>query len=235
MEGGAFSTEQFKNFSDQFTLYVKIVSRIEGDVNEDQLYKLVGRQAYPTVLFLDSDGELLGKLGSTRTIEAMKGMANKGITIARYKKMAKEGDRNALIEVTIARLEINSISFEEASKVLPDQNDFSVQQKERWGLAELSNQIHVLTRGIGRDTGARKKAAEKMYALYKDGKRPVTDGDILNFWNYVLLHAESIRDVDAYELGIESVRERYGKRTGYWKKWFAKHEATLKKLKAEGK
>ena len=227
-------TEEFQKFSDQFSLYVKIVSRIEGDVNEDQLYKLVGRQAYPTVLYLDSDGELLGKLGSTRTIELMQRMADRGNQISEYKKQSKAGDRNALIEVTIARLEINTISFEEASKVLPDREDFSTKQKERWGFAELSNKIHLLTRGVGRDSESRMKAAKGMYTLYKEGRRPVADTDILNFWNYVMLHAESIRDVDAYELGIESVREKYGNRIGYWKKWFAKHEATLRKLKGEG-
>ncbi len=216
-------------------MYVKIVSRVEGDVNEDQLYKLVGRQAYPTVLYLDSDGELLGRLGSTRTIEAMEAMARKGDQIGQYKKKAAEGDRNAIIEITIARLEINSITFQEASEALPNRDDFNPEQKKRWDLAQLSNQIHVLTRGVGRDMEARKKAAKEMYALYKQGKRPVTDKDVLNFWNYVLLHAESISDVEAYELGIESVRERYGNRAGYWKKWFARHEATLRKLKGEEK
>ncbi len=214
-------------------MYCKIVSRVEGDVNEDQLYKLVGRQAYPTVLLLDSDGEVLGKLGSTRTIDAMRGLAGKGEDFARNKKKAEEGDRNALIEVTIARLEMKTVSVEDASKLLANRDDFTPGQEKRWMQAELSNKIQVWTRS--RDSKDRAEAARKLYDIYREGQRPVTDSDVLRFWTYVMMHAESIRDVEGYEKGLEEVRERYGNRTGYWKKWFARHEAKLEKLKAAEK
>ncbi len=210
-------------------MYCKIVSRVEGDVNENQLGKLVGRQAYPTVLLLDSDGEVLGKLGSTRTVDALRGLGRKGEAFARFKKLAEEGDRNAMIEVTISRLEMKSTTVEDATKKVGDRDDFTEKQKKRWAQAELSNKIQLW--GRGRDANERADGARKLYDLYKEGQRPVTDSDVLRFWTCVMAHAESIRDVEGYEKGLEEVRERYGKRTGYWKKWFAKHESKLKRLK----
>jgi hypothetical protein len=214
-------------------MYCKIVSRVEGDVNEGQLYKLVGRQAYPTVLLLDFDGEVLGKLGSTRTVEALRGMARRGDGFAAFKKKAEGGDRNALIELTIARLEMKSTTVEKAAKLLGERGDFTPDQEKRWAQAELSNRINLWT--SSKDAGERAEAARKLYGLYAEGRRPVTDSDALRFWTYVMAHAESIRDVEGYETGIEEVRKRYGKRTGYWKKWFAKHESKLKKLRQKEK
>ena len=66
LESSVLSTPEFKKFSEKHVMFLNIMTRIRG-YPDDDLLRAVGGRGFPTLVVLDSSGEVVAK-PATRSV-----------------------------------------------------------------------------------------------------------------------------------------------------------------------
>ncbi len=131
MENGLFSSSEFAEWSKSYVIYCHISTRIEGRKDEG-LFREKGFTGFPTLAFLDTNGDLTAKHAGSRVIPQLDKTAKKSSAYMALRSKAKAGDKAANQHLFVADLELGRYDFASGSlrlAVLRKQMSESLQEK----------------------------------------------------------------------------------------------------------
>lgn len=188
-----------------------------------------GGTGFPTIMFLDADGSMLGKHSGKRTVEDFQASLER---VSKFKEVlakAAAGDAAAKREVFVQNLEWGSIPFAEAKQQAATMKDLTAEQTARIETALVTLEL-ADARGKMRSDPAGAVAA--MLAMH-DGKRVPTDKmPAQNFYATLASAAEQAKDIKAFELAYGEFRRLLGDATNA-ERILAQFERRLAALKEQ--
>jgi len=234
LEGGALLKDDFVRFSEKYVLYCNITSHVPGTKDQD-LLEAKGGEGFPYLIFMDSDGNLLAKHEGPRSAEGFTQTGDKARGFLDLKAKAEKGDAATKIDFIVAQLELGHIKAGEAQvKVRESGGKPSPEQQKKIDGVVANQEIETVLRAI-KDPAGKNAAAKSLYERYKAGKAaPTAEPWMPAYWNLVMEHAESIKDVAGFEESFKILKGKYGD-VPQAQKYFQEKEESLKKLKEEKK
>ena len=212
-------------------LFCHVTTRVATDKHQDLLSQK-GGQGFPHIVFMDEAGNVLAEHEDQRTAAAFAKTGGKARDFLALKAKAEKGDKAAVIDLTIAQLELGHIGAEEADKKLKDAKLTKEQQAKVDGL-KAAAEVRDIMKSVTQDPATQAAAGRKFLELKKAGKpAPADDQGFQAFYILILNNAEKDKDVPLFEECLKALKDRFGsvpQAQGFFK---AKDEA-LKKLKAE--
>ena len=103
------STDEFKVFSGKVVPFLSIMSKIE-DRKDDALLRTYGFGGFPSIAFLDADGNKLMKQGA-RTVEGFNESLTKVDAFVKLNAKAEAGDESAIVPALIAQMNLGGIDY----------------------------------------------------------------------------------------------------------------------------
>ena len=221
--------------------FVHVTSRIEGRKDDDLATRKTGSALFPTILFLDADGEVLLKLGRPALSAAI---GNGGPPIASFgrkldaceryvalRARADSGDASAKVDLAVTALEIGKIdaaAFDAAvagAELRPEQ----AMAVARIRANAICEALVAEVRSRGQDPESEKAATREFLKLYEKGTHPDSDSADMYWW-LIGTHGKTTGDADMIARSIQGLeatggRERFGP-------MLAELDAELKRLKA---
>lgn len=215
-------------------VYCNITSHVPGTKDQDLLEEK-GGDAFPYIIFMDSAGSVLARHEGPRTAEGFEATGSKVRALLDLKARVDKGDKKARVEHIVAQLELGLIKLGEAEVKIRETGDkpSAEQQRKIDGIA-ANSEVEATLKGI-KSPEAKVEAGKKFYERHKGGKAaPTSDPWQVAYWNLILEHAETVKDVDTFEASFLFLKERYGT-LPQAQRYFQEKEAALKKMKEEKK
>ena len=114
MERGALSSSTFPAFSKTVVPFLHITTKIEGRPYDDLLRKM-GRGGFPTLLFLDAEGNKLASPRS-RSVSSFAGSVAALTLIDATQAQAEAGDKAAAAQLLLFEVELGRVKSAEFDK-----------------------------------------------------------------------------------------------------------------------
>lgn len=234
LEGGALLKDDFVTFAEKYVLYCNITSHVPGS-KDQELLEEKGGQGFPYVVFMDAEGHVLAKHEGARTAEGFEESGRKATGFLVLKAKAEKGDKAAKIDFIIAQLELGHIKAGEAEvKIRETGGKPSADQQKKLDAVAANAEIEALLKTVQSEE-AKNEAAKKCYERLKAGKAaPTNDPWQVAYWNLIMEHAESVKDVAVFESSFKFLKDKYGN-LPQAQKYFQEKEAALKRMKEEKK
>jgi len=184
----------------------------------------MGNTGYPSLNFLDSDGQFIVKQRA-RTVAAFEKTAGAVQTLFKYKDKKDLGER-AAVRYFIARLQLGQFNLEQAKQGLDKlgklgANNVTIVNDELATLEyneiyqEMRKSSRVRTRGKRVNMNEIRDAAGKRFAaMFKKGRIP--KGQI-NFWSYLIGYAESEKNVQLAVDALAVLQKDFGENKRYYR------------------
>ena len=183
------------------------MTHIPGRKDDDLLSKY-GFRGFPSMAWLDAEGNLVTKQGG-RDIEAFQGTLTNLDAIdslrARIKKDGKGGQR-LQPELLVAEMNLGLVSFEEAQKRRKGFKRLRADVATELDGLLLNLEVQEIVESTGRDRGAAEEAGAKFYAMAKEGRVPSGESGF-SFWRLAMDHAKSEGDAAVFQMGYKSLAE----------------------------
>jgi len=210
--------------------YLHIATRIEGHPY-DNLYKEKGVRGFPTLQFMDADGNTLMKQGA-RSVAAFERSLYYMPRKTKLEAKVAAGEKGHEVDLFIARFALGEIGWEEASEQLKGFKKLTPAQKKELAPMLVDGEINHLVRSAGRDPEKVKKAGLRIEELLAGGARP--SADVASFmWSFLLRYADQESKAGLYEKALAKVRKRYeGSDSERIQEYLKGLEARLAELKA---
>ena len=196
MENGAFSEKEFAQFGEEVILFCHITTKLKSDPDQSLLGQKSARVAFPTLLFLDSQGAKLARQGE-RTVGAFRKSVQALELIQRLQTVAAKGDEAAKAAVFLARLDLGNFNFNTA-KAASASLKLNAQQQNALALALVNLEVDHLYAEARKDRSY-SDLAPKFLAMKKAGRVPTGKSPRLRFWTQIMNSAQQSRDAKLYE------------------------------------
>jgi hypothetical protein len=212
-------------------LFCHITSRVPADKHQDLLGQK-GGQGFPHLVFMDSAGNVIAEHEDQRTAAAFAKTGEKAKAFLALKAKAEKGDKAAVVDVTIAELELGHIGAEEADQKLAGAK-LSKEQKEKIDGLKAAAEVRDVMKTVTQDPATQAAAGKKFLEMKKAGKpAPADDQGFQMYWIMILNNAEKDKDVPLFEECLKALKDRFGT-VPQAQAFFKAKDASLQKLKAE--
>jgi hypothetical protein len=230
LEGGELLTGEFSKLADRYVLFCHITSQAQGEKHQGLLAQMSG-QGWPSVFFVDSEGNVLARHSGPLTSGGFDATGAKPRAFLELKSRAEKGDARAKIDFVLARLELGQLKPGEAEeKIRETGGAASAEQKKRLDELVANAEVEAILRVV-KSEEAKIAATKKCYERRKAGKpAPTVEPWQGAYWNLVLEAAESAKDVEVFEESLRILKEKYSALPDA-QKYLRDKEASLKKLK----
>ena len=231
MEGGLLSTPEFASFTEKVVPFLHVTTRIDDRANDGMLSEK-GGTGFPTLMFLDAEGEILGKPGGRDVASFDKTLSNLTALKDLNKRIAA-GEKNLgddLFMVQLAMGEYKTVAeIEEKAKTF---KKLTKEQKLTIAKAIVGKKVEAAMNSMERGPEGQIKVGKKFKAIYDEGLFP--EGDMEGpFWGFLMEYAESEKDGKTMEVALNHVKRIFGKED--WAKGLIEEkEAALKEIKEGG-
>jgi hypothetical protein len=231
LEGGLLSTPEFTAFTKKVIPFLHVTTRIEGRANDGMLSEK-GGTGFPTLMFLDAKGEILGKPGG-RDVAAFDKTLGALMAIKDLEKRIAAGEKNLDDDLFMAQLAMGK--FKTAAEIKEKAKSFkklTKEQKATIAKAVVGKRVEAAMNSMERGPDAQIKVGKKFKAIYDEGLFP--EGDMEGpFWGLLMEYAESEKDGETMAVALENVKRIFGKQ-----EWatalIEEKEASLKKIQGGG-
>ncbi|HEX5137179.1 MAG TPA: hypothetical protein VFY93_09415 [Planctomycetota bacterium] len=210
VEGGAFSTPEFKEFSTKVVPFMHVTTRIEGRKDEGLLAEKGGR-GFPYIVFMDEEGGVLAVQGERTVAGFQKTLADKVQRFLDLRAKAKAGDPAAQIELTLLEGDLGRISFEEVQTRLKGKK-LTDEQQAMLGDVELGAMISELQKS--EDEAAAKPRMKRIADTFASGRLPRDAEKKQMFLQITLSYAVSEEDPDLVEKAFGPLKAIYEQQLG---------------------
>jgi hypothetical protein len=185
------------------------MTRIEDRADDTLLYDLGGRE-HPTILFLDAQGEVLGRHDtadcSVPALEATGAKVRRSVELA---AKAEAGDAAARIDLAILKCDLGLIELYELEGAIEEAGTALTPEQERavdvlradTAVAEM---VEVLKKH--RDEAALAQAAEEFLPFYKRGAHPSKGANRHAYWSVLAEHASRAKDAAVLKDALAGLR-----------------------------
>ena len=170
------------------------------------LLKEKGGTGFPSLFWMDADGNVLARQGErsvegfTKTLKNLKAHAD-------LKAKAAKGDRAATVDLLVSEIELGKLDFDAASKQAKGLGELTNEQKARIDGLLLGLEVSKLA--SARTPDARAAASKQMLGMMKEGRIPTGNAARL-FYSMVLTAAEAEKDAKAFEQAMEGIKQLVG-------------------------
>lgn len=231
MEGGLLTTPEFTAFTEKVIPFLHVTTRIEGRAHDGLLGEKGGR-GFPTLMFLDAEGEILGEPGG-RDVASFDKTLGALMAIADLEKRIAAGEKGLKDDLFIAQLAMNQ--FKTVAEIEEKAKSFkklTKEQKATIAKAIVGKKVEAAMNSMERGPDAQIKVGKKFKAIYDEGIYP--EGDMEGpFWGFLMEYAESERDAKTMEVALGHVKRIFGEQE--WAKGLIEEkEASLKKIQEGG-
>jgi hypothetical protein len=228
LESGPLSDPAFPAFAAKVVPYLHIATRIEGHPY-DNLYREMGVRGFPTLRFLDAEGNTITEQGD-RSVEAFEATLVPVLELRSLSARVEAGEKGLEADLFLAELALGKIGFEEAREKAKGFTKLTGEQKKRLGQLMLDAEIGHLIAGVGRDNEAVLAAGKRIEELLATGKRPSPAVES-QLWSFLLRYADQKEDAALYGKAVDFMKKRYGDEPRA-KAYLERLETRLKELQA---
>lgn len=229
MEGGPLTTPEFKAFTANVVPYLNITTHIEGRAHED-LLKEVGGRGFPTLKYMDGDGNVLGE-PSGRDVESFQTTLTSIEAVFDLEKRIEAGEKGLEVELFLAKLDMGAYKYEAAKKKAASFEKLTAEQKKAIAAKMVNLEVESIVDEAMTSEGGMAKAAVRFIEIIEEGNLPTGDTAGM-FWSILMMHAEEVSDVDLFEKALKALRAQYGEEEGA-KEYFDEQQKKLDKMKAD--
>ena len=185
----------------------------------------MGNRGFPSINFLDSDGQFIVKQGA-RTVAAFEKTSEAVKTFFKYKD-SKDLDERAAVRYFIARLQLGQFKYEEAKQELAKLgklgannvtivNDELTMLEYNEVMQSVSRKSRVRIRGKRPDVNQIRSVAGKRFsAMFRQGRIPKAQ---INFWSYLIGYAESEKNVQLAVDALAVLEKDFGENKRYYRR-----------------
>lgn len=196
-------------------MFCHITSRVEDDPQQGLLSEK-GGDAFPYIVFMDGDGDVVMQYRKARTTAGFKDAAG---AVSRYLDLREHADSlNATIraDLLLAQLELGVLGYEEAREKMTklkglDKFIESVSAEQR---AQLDQQMINLEFQDFLDNLPQDKGRSEIIEiaakgiLLREKRGEIPDGDAgMTFYNIVMIYGEQMEDVQMVEAAAASLKK----------------------------
>ncbi len=236
MEGGSLSTDDFKSWAQNDVVpFLSVMTRIP-DRENDALLRDYGGTGFPYLIYLDGDGNKIGK-PTGRDMDAFKAGASAANDLLSLRKKVAKGVPGLECRLLLLELQMGAANFEDAKgrrealkKPRKGAKEWKVQVGEIDALL-LDLEIDTLIRTTRRDKEAWPDTEILLYEMANEGKFPSKFNR--SFWSAVLNVSKKRKDSAMFQKGYDAYLEAYGKNPRA-KKMLDGMKADLDALKEDG-
>lgn len=206
LERGALQSREFSDFAKRVVLYLHVTSRTQDQAEPELQVRVMGRQSWPGLAFLDADAEVLARQDGREVADFIATLQN----IERRRQLAsRAGDDPAaareLFELDL--LVLRSLSFVDAKARLEELDGWSAAQRRAIDERMNDMEVHHLVALHGDD---RRGLSRAMAAMFAQGRVPTHLSAQYKFWSNVLYEAEQTRDLPLFERGFAGLEKAFG-------------------------
>jgi len=179
-------------------------------------------------MMLDDAGEVVAKHAGERTIPEFEKTVARAVFYIDARKKAEAGDKSAGIDFAIAKLELGTLTADDAKKKIAELGAPTAEQQAHLDGILLNLEVTAIAKAAGTD---RASAGRKFVEMKKAGRIPTGATEIIVFWDAILQNAAAQKDIAGFEEALGKLKEKLGSNPNK-KPFFDKQEAELKKMKS---
>jgi hypothetical protein len=207
LEQTVFAKADFVEFAkSNVVLYCHISTRIPSDP-DGCLFAEKGGNAFPTLMIMDEDGNVLARQCGERSLRVVKEVLAEGQAFASLIKRAQTGDAETKYECLVKQIQYGHFTPEVARSKVKDLGNLSADRKGWFESAIISRECSMALLEIRKacDEAGQYKAARKLVDMKKAGHVP-SDSNVFPFWEWVMACARQDRDVALFEDGLLAIK-----------------------------
>lgn len=228
MERGPFQSEAFTAFAADVVLFLHVTSRTPDEPEPKLLQRVMGKQSWPSIAFLDSDGARCARQRE-RTVEGFSttlGLLQDREALRRRAESDADAERE-LFELDL--LTLDALDFPAAQARHAKLKGFAPDTLRaiEARIIDLEVAHHVMQHS----EGERMVLAEALTKMLNAGRIPTASSPAYAFWSNILYGAEQKGDIELYARGVEGFERAFGKDEGM-KFLISDYQEKLAKMRA---
>ncbi len=190
----------------------------------------LGGRSFPWIVFLDAEGEIVGRHAGSQTVEAFSRTAGNVRRCLDLRKKAAAGDASVKLDIAILECTLGLTEFYELEEAV-EGRELTAEQKKA---VELCGVNAAVAEGaqLARAGGLEDVKGE-FAEIYKKGVLPTQN--TFDFWAVLIQHAAAKGDAALLEESIRNLKEIFGPDHKAGNKWLAGFETRLAELKGGSK
>jgi len=198
---------EFKAFAKDVVLFCHVTTRVPEDPYQD-LLRAIGGKYYPTLVFMDGMGKVVGKVDIFDELTVPKFRAAHEKTKRRLALIGKEEPGDAeRIELFLLDGALGMLEFDEAKERAGKLGKLEGDAAKEVAAVVTNLEVadHLDPRPSGLD--AVKEVGRAFHEMAKAGRVPTTSRLLGGFWTYMFAWAEAEKDVEAARWIVGEVRK----------------------------
>ncbi|MFN0207906.1 MAG: hypothetical protein ACKVS6_16485 [Planctomycetota bacterium] len=207
LESGPFLDPRFAQFGESFILYCHITSGVASRKYESLFKEKMG-MGYPTILYLDSDGDVVYRHQAIRTIEGFESSAKEAQEFSRLRKGAETGDPDAKLAFIIKQYDSNLIRPEELAPKIKDFTNLSPDSQRQLDELKFELELNDLYRKSNGKPELLAEAAQQILAMYDTKKIPQREKAKDFYYGVLSNYARAKKDITVFEIVIKEMAAR---------------------------
>lgn len=190
------STAEFAEWSKQVVLFLHNTSRVDDEPYPNLLYEM-GGIGFPTVSYLDAEGNLLKQVGHVTPVAQLAGAYEDLQAWRALRAEVERGDAGEAKEkqLFLLELEMGNRPYAEMQQRL-DRLSFTKDELESMRQKLVNLQFTEILRKTPRDR--QHEGGKQFLAMFRAGRIPNTSTET-SFWQYMFAHAAHEKDVALFE------------------------------------
>jgi hypothetical protein len=207
LESGSLSSDEFAAWTDNVVPFLHVTTRIPDFPNDGMLGEYGGR-GFPTLLFLDAEGEKLTE-PSGREVANFASTQKALNDWFDLKARVEKGEKGLDGKMLVAELELGKVDFPTAKARLAKLKKLDDKTKAHIAKLMIDSEIMHLINDAGRDADKMKAAQKRMMEMLKAGAQPGPNA-AYPFWNSIMRYSEEIGDAEAFGKAVAWAKETFG-------------------------
>lgn len=196
------STEEFAEWSKKVVLFLHNTSHVEGEPHPN-LLKEKGGNGFPTMSYLDAEGNLLLQVGHITPVEQLEEGWQRVQKWKELRAAVDGGDKSKERELFLVELDMGVLTFDQANATF-ERLSFSDAKAEEIAQKLVNLQFSEILRSTPR--GEQAEAGKEFLAMYRAGRIPDSSQET-SFWQYMFAHAAAERNVELFEELLGYIKE----------------------------
>jgi hypothetical protein len=232
LEQCVFSQPDFVEFSKSMVLFCHISTHIPSEPHGG-LFAEKGGTAFPTVMVLDADGNVLARQCGERSLRAVCDAVDQAKSFACLIGSSATADADTRYCCLLKQIELGHFTPPDARAKVKALGALAPDRETRLHAAVTAREFALAVIEIRRapDDAGRLQAAGRLVEMKKAGHIPA-DGNAIAFWDWVIAYAEHARDPGLYEDGLTATKRLLPDDAGS-RELCREREATLDRMRRE--
>jgi len=232
LEQSVFNQPDFMEFSKSVVLFCHVSTHIPTDPHAT-LFAEKGGTAFPTVMVLDADGNVLARQCGERSLRAVCETVEQAKSFACLISSSATADADTRYCCLLKQVELGHFTPPDARARVKALGALAPDRETRLHAAITAREFALAVIEIRRapDDAGRLQAAGRLVEMKKAGHIPA-DGNALAFWDWVIAYAAHTRDPGLYEDGLTATK-RLLPDDASSRELCREREATLDRMKRE--